>query len=115
MKKQGTFILVASMLIALAAPLSQVKAQNAQLQSTCTGNLHPFRCRRSRRFTAPSRIQDEDISLKEISVYPNPASDVIHVDFGHSIGAKRRVLIFMICWATMFGVRISMKVGPMCH
>lgn len=114
MKKQSTFLLVASMLVALAAPLSQVKAQKAQ-------NDNPKMEIRTQDVKGPKdeirgELRDEDISIKEISVYPNPASDALYLDFGNSIEARVRVDIYDLLGNHLFsqvldesGSNISVK------
>jgi hypothetical protein len=102
-KKQSRLFLVATMLIALASPLSQVKAQNAQndppKMTIYNDDVKPPKIEPRR------ELSDEDISMREISVYPNPASDGFYVDFGHNIEANRRIDIY-----DLLGNHISGKV-----
>lgn len=92
MKKLSTYFVVAATLLAIATPLSQVTAQDDpkkdHTQVLYTDDV-------SDPSGQPRReLQDENISMKEISVFPNPASDVLNVDFGHSAESRHRIVIY---------------------
>lgn len=91
MKKQSTFILVAAALLFGTAPLSQLKAQNQEYQNP-DPVVQPMEKEEPDATRKP--LREEEQSLRGISIYPNPGSDVIHLDYGNDVEPRRRVTIY---------------------
>ncbi len=92
MKKQSTLIVAAALMLAMVAPVSQVNAQSGPTdpQNTVAHSLD----KKDPDAEPKKELIDENYAMHEISVYPNPASDVIHIDFGYAGEGRRRINLY---------------------
>ena len=101
--------MVAAAVIALAAPLSQVKAQSRNYND-------PTPVYQSQDVEDPGslprkELTAENISMKEISIYPNPASDIINISFGNHIEGRRRISIYDLLGNNVHNLEIDESGG----
>ena len=92
MKKLNTLGLAAILGFAIAAPFNEIKAQSRNVDV-------PEAVYQTRDIEKPNKeprygLHDEDISFKEITIYPNPANDFINVDFGSQDEGRRKIDIY---------------------